>query len=31
MIDAIKLIREDSNREPVPTYMHPGMYRSRAM
>lgn len=31
MIGAIDLIREGNSRKPVTTYMHPGMYRSRAM
>lgn len=31
MITALDLIREGKVRDPVPTFMHPDMYRSRAM
>lgn len=31
MIDAIQMVREGNGRRTVPTYMHPGMYRTRAL
>ena len=31
MIEALELIRAGNGGDPVATYMHPGMYRSRAM
>jgi len=31
MIDAIQMVRGGDERRTVPTYMHPGMYRTRAL